>query len=508
VDALRDPAFYPHRPAAVELRETHISIVFIAGERVYKLKKPLVLPFLDYGSLERRFEMCREEVRLNRRLAPDAYLGVRSVVDDAGKLRLGDELEPGAVEFLVEMRTLPQQRTLASLVAAGAASDADLRAVGARLAEFHASAERAPAERGSLAAVKRTTDETFETLLSAGGARFDRDVVAAQRFCDAFLVANRGRLRERERYVRDGHGDLRAEHVVLDRGVQVFDCVEFDPALRQTDVAADLAFLVMDLEALGAPAAARTVADAYRDAGGDYGGDDLLAFHAADRALVRAKVALVRAAQQGADAAAETVRASTLIRLAERFRWRARQPLTIVACGAAASGKSTLAAFLSERSGLSVVSSDVTRKRLAGLDPAERAPAELYGEAANRSTYRELARAARGTIVDATYRRRRDRDELRVACAPVVFVECRAPAALLAERARRRARDPARVSDATAEIAERQLAEFEPLDEVPPSEHLIVRTDRDVAAVAADVEALLDVRWSAQPRSGGGAKCP
>lgn len=245
VTALSDPRFYPHEPATVELRETHLSLVFLAGPLAYKLKKPVVLDFVDYGNLERRRLMCAEEVRLNRRLAPDVYLGVRALCADGEGLRLAAADDPDAVEYLVEMRRYDESRTLAS----GSASSAEAAAVGTTLARFHAAAERA--DGGGPAAVKRTYDDTYETLLALDDGSRAAELVAAERFADAFIVENRALLltRAARGLVRDGHGDLRAEHVLLEaRAVEVVDCVEFDPRLREIDVGADLAFLLMDLE--------------------------------------------------------------------------------------------------------------------------------------------------------------------------------------------------------------------------------------------------------------------
>jgi predicted kinase len=247
--------------------------------------------------------------------------------------------------------------------------------------------------------------------------------------------------------------------------------------------------------------------DAYREAGGDPGDDSLIAFYASYRALVRAKVGLVRAVQLPAGSAERghaSAVARELIGVAERFAWRARLPLVIVVCGVPASGKSHLAGALAELSGLPHLSSDVTRKRLAGLRARQRAPADSYGPEWNARTYGELARRARqevagcgGAIVDATFRHAADRRSFTsalAAAAPLVFIECQAPAAILAERAARREHDPGRVSDADADVVLRELGAWEPLDEVPAGAHFALRTDRPIEQIVADVLALLDRR--------------
>jgi uncharacterized protein len=289
--------------------------------------------------------------------------------------------------------------------------------------------------------------------------------------------------------------------------VQVFDCVEFDPALRRIDVGADLAFLVMELHAQGADRQADVLVRAYRLAGGDPGDHALLSFYAAYRALVRAKLYYLDAADPGRDGAQReraVVEASRFVALVERFAWLSRLPLVLVVCGVTASGKTELARALSAASRLPHLASDPTRKRLAGVDPAERAPARAYSEGFDRRTYEALGQLARaaldregGVIVDATFRRPDDRRAFRHALGTqrpaAVFVECVAPESVLVGRADRRSRERT-VSDATREHVPVQLREFAPLDEIPPDRHLIVRTDRSTSEATDDVLALLDAR--------------
>jgi aminoglycoside phosphotransferase family enzyme/predicted kinase len=507
--AMADPGFYAERPATVEVHETHISWVFLAGERAYKLRKAVVFPFLDYGTPERRRLMCEEEVRLGRRLAPDLYLGVRAVVArDGGGLALGEAGGPGdSGERVVEMRRFDEARTLSSLLRQGRVSEDDIRLLARRIAGFHASAEPAPPGSFGPAQVAATVGENFSTLLGYADELGDPRLAAAHRFAVAFLHGRRGQLAARARggHVRDCHGDLRAEHVILEGdGVAIFDPVEFDPALRRIDVAADLAFLVMELVEAGRADLGRALVEEYRAAGGDDGGDALLAFYAAYRAWVRAKVACLRAGElpEGESRRRELDHARGLAALGERLSRRARRPLVMVVCGGAASGKTHLADPLATATGLVHLSSDRVRKELAGLPPERRAPPEAYSDEASLATYRELGAragaASGGAVVDATFRRRGDRDAFAAGYGDAdpapVFVECRAPAAVIAERARQREHDPRRVSDATAEIAARQLAEFEPLDEVEPGSHLAVRTDRDVRETIDEIEAALDAR--------------
>jgi hypothetical protein len=511
VSAMLDRSLYAHGPASVELRETHISWVFVAGDLAYKVKKPLVLPFLDYGTVERRREMCREEVRLNRRLAPRIYLRVVGIARDGERWSLTAEDDPAACEYAVEMRRVEERRSLAALAAAGTLRAEHVSATAAVLAAFHAAAPVAARERRRLAVLDATLDENVATLRDSGtGVIEPSRLDTAEHFTRAFLAGRRDQLEARANggLVRDCHGDLRAEHVIVpEQGdVYVYDCIEFSSELRQIDVAADIAFLVMDLTRLGAESLAMLLIADYRRAGGDPGDNALLFFFASYRAWVRAKVACIRARElSGEDPDLERVRgeAGELMRLGHRFAWRSRGPLVLVLCGVSGTGKTTVAQEVAAVSGWEHLSSDVTRKRLSGLDPTERGGAELYSRARTIETYRELGKTAaerverdRGVIVDATFHLRKERDAFRAGLAvrpgPLLFVECRASEAVLLARIRERALQSDRVSDADADVLERQLAEFEPLDEVPGRWRASLRAEARPAELVADLEAIVD----------------
>ena len=517
VAAMLDPAFYPHRPEHVELRESHASWVFLAGELAYKVKKPVILPFLDYGTPERRLRMCREEVRLNRRLAPGYYLGVEAILRRAERYSLGPEGDPAAVEYTVRMRRVPEDRTLARLIERDELGPRDLDALSRRLADFHRGADQAPPESRDLSLLEGSLGENIETLEAIGPPALPPERIrAAGHFTEAFLSGRRDQLRARadEGWIRECHGDLRAEHVIVANGVDVYDCVEFDPALRYIDVSADLAFLVMDVARLGSVELADRLVAYYRTAGGDPGDDALLSFYAAYRAWVRSKVACVWVAELprgDPERAGHQNEAGRLLDLGHRFAWRSRLPLVVAICGVAASGKSALARRVEAISGLRHLSSDVTRKRLAGLPPTKSASAEHYGEEFNRRTYEELGRLAAeeieqngGAIVDATFRRLRDRQAFATGLGsspvPVFFAQCMAPAEVLLERAAAREGEPGAVSDAGPAIVERQLRELEPLREVPGYLRAELRTNRPLEEVVVELEAQLDRLLGGKPR--------
>jgi uncharacterized protein len=510
IDTLSRPEFYPDRPARVEVRETHISWVFLAGERAYKLKKPLVLAFLDYGTAERRRRMCDEEVRLNRRLAGDIYVGVRSVATDGDGFRLAAREDPEAVDYLVEMRRYEERSTLAARLERIRPSvlGENVDDLARLLARFHAATRKVARDRGGALAVRRRVDENFRELRQVLHSPPDSDRVRSlERFTDAFLTGQAAELDSRARagLVVEGHGDLRAEHVLVDDAVRVVDCIEFDPRRRELDVADELSFLVMDLTMRGAEDLARRLVASYRDAGGDPGEAPLIAFYACFRALVRTKVALLRAAQLGPRSGAEVeerASAKDLLGLSERFAWQARLPLVIAVCGAPATGKTTLAGALARTARLRHLSSDVIRKRALGIAPHERAPLGAYSTAANRHTYTELGRLAaaevarrHGAIVDATFRHRADRAAFLEAFgerAPLLFVECSTPFEVTVARARHREGEPGRTSDASERVVLAERHSWEPLDELELQMHVTLDGERPLAHRLADVQAHID----------------
>jgi predicted kinase len=388
------------------------------------------------------------------------------------------------------MRRFDEDDTLAVRLEGGHVRDADLEALGSMLARFHGRAARV--DGGGAAAAVARVDRNTEDLVALVDPAVAWDLA---RPLSAFALRHAGALDARAAAGawRDGHGDLRADHVVIDdAGIRIVDRLEFDPSLRADDVASDLAFLLMDLEAREARGAADVVLGAYRAAGGDAGDDRVLAFWMAYRATVAAKTALL---QRRAE------RAAARIALARRLAWRTRELAVVVVCGPPASGKSTLAAELHARSGRPVLSSDVVRKHRHGLAATDRAPQEAYSAAASLAVHEELGRRAAGAvafhggvIVDATMGAgvlRAAFLEALGADAPL-FVECRVPREVALARARARENDPDAVSDADAAIAARLASAWTAPDEIPAARHAILRADRPAAAIADELERRLD----------------
>lgn len=442
------------------LTETHASWVVLTGDRVLKIKKPVQWSFLDYRSLEKRLAACREEVRINQALAPQIYLGVRPILVRNGGVVLGERGESdGAVEFCVEMKRFDEDATVAARLAAGSLGKRDMAAVGSALAAFHDRAERCHLP----SAVDALRDRIEADLSDLENAGVPGGVAEHRAFGDGLVRRCAEELASRAAAgsIRDGHGDLRADHVVLGQPILIVDRIEFDPDLRRVDVADDFAFLLMDLESRGGKWAADELVAAYSKAGGNLAGRALGAGFAWRRALVRAKVALLRGDDE---------RAAELLDLTARFAWRSRISGVVVVCGPPASGKSTLANTLGRAADVEVVSSDLTRKDLLGIGQHDRAPASAYSPEVDSRVYASLLRRAADTggsqplILDATYRHEPQRGRLEATVgAPVTWVWCDPPVGVRAVRAKERMRDTERISDADEATSDRLAGEFEPL---------------------------------------------
>jgi aminoglycoside phosphotransferase family enzyme/predicted kinase len=446
-----------YRPAVAE---THSGLVFFAGDRAYKLKKAVDLGFLDFTAREKREAACRREVALNRRLAPDVYLGVADVHDAAGAV----------CDHLVVMRRMPADRRLSKLVLEHEPVGAVLDDLARLLAKFHARAERGPeADRaaGSDALAARWRANTAGLESFAGRVVHAADVEAVDRLAHRYL-ADRGPLfasRIANGRACDGHGDLLADDIFcLDDGPRVLDCLEFDDALRLGDSLADVAFLAMDLERLGRPDLARRFLDGYQAASGDAWPPSLAHHHIAYRAQVRAKVSAIRADQGVPESAAKAQR---LLDLARAHLDAGRVRLVLVG-GLPGTGKSTLARGLGDATGALVIRSDVVRKELAGLSADSPATASfgegIYNRAATAATYDELlARAERAlmlgemVVLDASWTNEDRRAEARrladATSSDLVELRCVAPTDVVAERISARAAAGNDASDADTAIA-------------------------------------------------------
>jgi aminoglycoside phosphotransferase family enzyme/predicted kinase len=506
IDAVAQPSAFPFPVDAVEVVQTHISVVALAGPWVYKLKKPVRLGFLDFGTLELRRHFCEEEVGLNRRLAPSVYVGVVPLTDPSprppplrgegepnpsspplragegaggrGRLRFEGDGEP--VEYAVKMVRLPDDATLERRLQRGAVGADQLRALARKLADFHAHAAGGPhvSAFGRFDTVAGNARENFAQSAGHVGATVSAAVFERVReLTEAALARLRPLIEARAArgVPRDTHGDLHLDHVYLfpDRpppdDLVVIDCIEFNERFRFADPVADMAFLVMDLRFHGRRDLAALFADAYFTASADPDGRALLPFYEAYRAVVRAKVDGMKAAEAEVPAgeraaAVDRARAHWLLALGE-LEEPGRRPCLVLAAGLPGSGKSTLARGLGDRGGFAVIRSDVVRKELAA-GTAE----DIYTPAWSERTYAECLRRADAllldggrVLVDANFRAERQRrlflDLAARRGVPGVLLACRADAAVVRARLAARRGD---ASDADWDVYQQLRSEWEP----------------------------------------------
>ena len=517
VRGLLEPAAYPIPPAEVGLVQTHISYVFLAGEVVYKTKKPVDFGFIEQLSVETRHRFCDAEVRLNRRLAPDVYLGVVPVVRRAdGRFAVEPVDGQGeVVEWAVKMRRLPDDRTLDRLIAEHREPPHILERLVAAIVPFHERADvvpNDPAFAGAQAERAWWEREFSEATGFIGSTWTPEDAAATKAFVDATIEREAALFDKRlaEGRIIDGHGDMQAKHVYVlgprPEDLVVVDCVEFTEwfQLRYADVNNDVAFLAMDLEARGRPEMGDEFAGRYLAATADETLAVLQPLHRTFRAFVRGKVesigahAMEIAPEQRAQLAAS---ATAYFRLAAAYRERCAAPSLVVMCGASGTGKSLVGATLATRIGAAYVSSDAVRKQLAGLDIHANGAAEfragLYSPEMTARVYEEMrSRAARHlalgrpVVIDATHAwaaaRRAAVEVARAAGVPALIVELRLTDDAALARIVNREHDPLRTSDATVDVYRRQVESFEPAS---PSEgpRLALDASQPVGVLALEI---------------------
>jgi aminoglycoside phosphotransferase family enzyme/predicted kinase len=524
IRALLSPSAYPHPADRVELIQTHISFVLLAGEYAYKIKKPLDLGFLDYSTLEKRRHFCEEEVRLNRRMCSDTYLGTLPVTrDPVGGYRLGGDGEP--VEWAVQMRRLPADRALPSLLARGEVGFEMIRAVAHRVAEFHLTADTDDyiASFGSVDAVMVNWRENFDQTAPYIGRTVTREQwEGVKAYVDSFVERERPLFERRvqEGRSRDCHGDLRAEAIVFkDSDVCIYDCIEFNDRIRYGDVASDIAFLAMDFDFRGRPDLADDLLGLYLNVTQDATLPLVLNFYRCYRAYVRGKVDGFQIDQPEVgkrQQAAAGRRAQRYFRLAHAYATQRVPRALIIVSGLSGTGKSFVAYALASRLGAQVVSSDVTRKRLAGV-PATEPHLEpwgkgIYDPALTERTYsamleeaEQLLAQGRTVILDATFLRRAHRDAARLVArrrrARFLALDLRCSEDEVRRRLSERIGGHRVVSDARWEIYQRQKEALEPLDEVPPRDRIVVHTEQPVTLAIAEVFERLRLRCAVNLRA-------
>jgi hypothetical protein len=501
IAALRDPGFYPHSVERVEHIQTHISHLFLTGDLAYKLKKPLDLGFLDFSTLERRVHYCREELELNRRLAPETYRRVAAVV--RGRQGLGwapvEEAGEELAEPVVEMAQMDRSRQMDLLLKQGRVDEEQVRELARLLADFYQRARGGPevARFGRPAQVAFNVEENFRQTEDY------REVTVAPARWRAIRDYQMGFLdRRRELFLRrvaegrivDGHGDLHSGNIVLPAGGRpiVFDCIEFNQRFRYQDAACDLAFLAMDLDYHGRPGLRRALVEEYQAASGDQGLAEILEFYQCYRAVVRAKIygfELDDASVEPEQKFTDLGKARAYFRLAAGYAGGEPPFFLVCFCGLMGAGKSHLARALCRRRGWLRLSSDRVRKALGGRAPGAQAGEDwgrgLYGPEMNERVYDELLAAAcarlgagDSVVVDASFRedgqRRRFLQEAEALGARALLVEVRASREVAARRLAERQASGESESEGRLELYDRQARAWEEASDFVARRRLLV----------------------------------
>ncbi len=520
IDALSSPATYPARDGvdSVEVRETHSAVVFLAGDRAYKMKKAVDYGFLDFTTLQKRRHFCYQELFLNQRAAPDIYREVRAVIPNGrGGYRIVAEENPAAVEYLVQMVRLPEQMMLDARLERGEVTPEMMTELGRIVADVHAHEQTSDkiAAAGDLEGVRFNVEENFEQTEAYIGRTISQDTFdTVSQYARRFMERRESLFHSRSRngFVRDTHGDLHVQQICIEANgrIHVLDCIDFNERFRYGDVAWDVGFMAMDLEARGHQGLARAFVDGYLEQADDLGMPELLPFYQCYRAYVRGKVEGFRLDQpdlSDEEAAAVKERAEGYFRLAEQYARTMIGPNIVLIGGLMGSGKSTLAEGLARERGHAYISSDIVRKELAGVPEGERHfvewNTEIYSPEMTERTYEEAARLTaealqqgRSVVVDASFsnpqQRQRFADISNATGIPLLMVFCELPEEETRQRLDARMEAGGVPTDGRWEIYAAQRDSFQPPEELPADSVIHLDTSASPQSIIETLVSRLD----------------
>lgn len=487
---------------APEIIETHISWLLIVGDWVYKIKKPVYLGFLDFRALAQRRFYCEEEIRLNKPFCPEVYVDVVPIVEDGGLLRFGGDGTP--LEYAVRMRRFDQAMRLDAQLDAGSLTIADMRELANVIAMRHRAADRLDnAERQR--AVKRVGSLAMENFPPLQGSVDDSLVDELRSWTQNELDLLEPLLWRRfdEGLYRECHGDLHLANLVrLPSGIAAFDCLEFSAELRNTDVMADVAFLVMDLAVRRELAMASHFLNRYLEVSGDYGGMRVFNLYFTYRCLVRAKVAVIRSQERSSvqERHDDLDEARRYCELAHR-QSKARRRVLVTMNGLSGSGKSWVSGRVMDAVPAIRIRSDIERKRMFGLEEhadsksaighgmySDEATARLYGQLNEHAG--SLLDAGHNVILDASFLRHSERDGARRVAEQTNSAFCQlqviASESMLRQRLQKRSQEQVDASEAGLRVLEHQLAHAEALTDDEQERAIQMRSDDFDAVQVAD----------------------
>jgi len=499
VKALLAPEAYPEPTQGVELAQTQMSFLFLTDSYVYKVKKPVNLGYLDYTTLDKRHFYCQKEVELNRRLCPNVYLGVVAITQHQGKFFIADEGK--VIEYAVKMRRLPQERMMDALLANNQVSSEMLNLLAQKLVKFHQQADTNESIRtfGNPDAVTRNTEENFsQTSKYISKTISSKKYHQIKYYTNSFIRRNSSLFQKRvkEGRIRDCHGDLHTAHICFSDTICIYDCIEFNDRFRYSDVAAEVAFLAMDLDHYGRADLAHQFVTAYVTQSQDKDLPQLLKFYKCYRAYVRGKVASFKLDDPyiTKNEKRQTLEvASSYFDLA--YSYVKSIPTLFITTGLVGTGKTALAQALAKRLGLVVISSDITRKRLASIPETEprfeQFNTGIYSPEFSRMTYDTMFTEAKGilsdggsVIIDASFTKTDQRLKAKRIAQEVkadfLVVECTLGEELIRKRLTERFKE-ASVSDGRWEIYQPQKKQFEPVVEIPAQNRVIIDTSQPIS---------------------------
>jgi aminoglycoside phosphotransferase family enzyme/predicted kinase len=506
VHALMSPGAFDHAVQNIELMETHISWLILAGDYVYKIKKPLTLDFLDFGNLEKRRFFCNEEIRLNKPWAPDIYIDVVPITLDDGLPHFSGNGK--TVEYAVRMNRFDQQLRLDMQLAQGDLSVSDMRELATSIAWRHT---QAPVVAGSERerVVRQTRTFIWENFAPLDGVIADHQLAELYDWTDRELDEVDELLWRRfdDGFMRDCHGDLHLGNLVrLANGITTFDCIEFNADLRNIDVFCDIGFLVMDLVARERHDLAAHFLNRYLECTGDYEGVALLDLYFVYRCLVRAKVSAILSRERDSDNASDNdiTEAQQYVDLARRQISKS-PPIMIILSGLSGSGKTWVSGQLMAALPAIRIRSDIERKRMFGLHEAEDSDsavgAGIYTEQSSRTVYsyliekaKKLLAANHNVILDAAFL---DHNERRAAieaaeecgCA-VILLQIVAPLDILKKRIRSRQTKGSNASEAGRDVLQHQIATANPLTSNEKEIAVVIdnSTENDIEAILKSIK--------------------
>jgi len=498
IEAMNKPDFYPHKPGFVETVQTHISYVFIAGDIVYKVKKPVNFGFLDFTTLEKRKFYCEEELRLNRRLAQGIYLRVDPLaINDKGIFVAGEGKT--IVDYAVVMKKLPLDKMLKTLLAQGQADEKIMDTIAAKIAAFHKEAQTGGHidEMGEIKTIRHNHEENFAQTKKYIGitiSSYQYEFISA--YVENFLSKNEILFKKRvsEHKIRDCHGDLHLEHICVADDIIIYDCIEFNERFRCSDVAAEIAFFTMDLDFNGYPSYAESFARSYLKYSGDSDLLRLLDFYRCYYAYVRGKVISFRLDQKEMPENERQDIAKTAAKYFElscNYAARLEKPALILTAGLMGSGKSYQARILSKILGAEVIRTDSLRKEMLNIDPTQQRHEDfgqgIYSDEASRRTYEKIYELAaeyikqgKPVIIDASFKKRTERQKAYALAknlgVPFYVIECYCPDDVTKKRLDKRIRGNNSISDGRWEIFHEQKADFETINEFSDEFHFKIDT--------------------------------